>query len=129
LRAATNTGGKKMLTNPNPHVQPPNTPRSILTQYLGSEDAAALAREDIRRRQRADTVRNRAIALDLDRDHADAAHFRSKIQRLRDQLTDERHARENLEDKVAEMDDAINYLRHITKEATRGQDRTRGAVA
>jgi hypothetical protein len=64
-----------------------------------------------------------------DRDQPDLAQLRSEIRRLRDHLNDERRAREHLEAKFAEMDDAINYLRGMIKEVIRGQGRTRSAVA
>jgi hypothetical protein len=69
----------------------PTKPQSALAAWLGSEDAAVEAREDIRRRQRADTLRNRAMAQDQERRELDAVEARSlraEARGLRDQLTD-----------------------------------------
>jgi len=107
-----------MLTNPNSHVQPPDPHQSALARHLGSEEAAVQVRDDTRRRQRADTLRNRAIALALDRDPPNRAQRLSEIRWLRDQLSNERRMRMALDAEVAELADAIDYLRDNIKEAT-----------
>jgi hypothetical protein len=120
-----------MLTKPNSHVQPPPNPAkppSLLTQFVGSEQGAARACEDIRRRQRNDTIRNRSIVQGIDRDQPETV-LRVEIRRLRDHLSDERRARAELEAEVLDLAAAVDYLRDLLKEAINGKDRTRCTVA
>jgi hypothetical protein len=78
-----------------------STPQSTLAAWLGSGDAAAQAREQIQRRQRADALRDRAMALSLDGGESDTTESRW----LRDQLYD---LRRELAQLRAELPDLIS---------------------
>jgi hypothetical protein len=59
------------------HATPPDAGQSLLATWLGSEEAAAQARKEIRRWQRADAIRCRAVALHLVCRGSNTAELRS----------------------------------------------------
>jgi hypothetical protein len=77
-------------------------------------------------------AREAAARLERGADPFESAELRSlcqEVRSLRDHLADERRAREALAAEVADLADALDYLRDLLKGGDRGKDQPRGAVA
>jgi hypothetical protein len=98
-------------------------------RYIAPPDpgrAARIARSD---REYARRCRVAAEYRERDPNPINSAALRSlraEVRRLTDHPNEERRARANLAAQIAELTDALDYLRDQIKEVRRGQDQPRG---